>query len=317
MEHDNLPFVSIIVPVYNNPEGLKACLDSLSQQTYPQNKFEVIVVDNGSDASPEKMLPFLPNFILTAEQQSGSYAARNKGIKISQGEIIGFTDSDCIPSKNWVEKGLTSFFGIDNCGLVAGKIEIFFKEPNAPTLAELYESVSAFPQEKYVRYRNFGATANIFTSREILDNIGLFNSQLMSGGDREWGERVSKAGYQVVYADQVCVFHPARATFKSLHRKIIRQTAGMLDVDRLKEPTLTNIYMTTTNWLSYILPSPRIVRNIWQDKSIESKRRKIQLFNFMILIKFVRFYESIRLFTKLIIEYDKSNEKHIKHESHL
>ena len=50
------PFVSVIIPVYNDPERLKTCLQALEEQTYPKSAYEVIVVDNGSDESIEPLV---------------------------------------------------------------------------------------------------------------------------------------------------------------------------------------------------------------------------------------------------------------------
>lgn len=120
-------FVSVIIPVFNDAERLKICLTALETQTYPQDCYEEIVVDNGSDESLENIVKQFPQAKLAYCNNPGSYAARNHGISLAKGEILAFTDSDCIPASDWLTMGVKRLVATANCGLVAGKIEIFLK----------------------------------------------------------------------------------------------------------------------------------------------------------------------------------------------
>lgn len=222
------PFVSVVIPVLNDSDRLRTCLEALKDQTYPA--YEVIVVDNGSDRSVEPVVAGFSRAKTCHESRRGSYAARNRGIALSKGEVIAFTDSDCIPAPDWIEKGVSRLRSTPGCGMVAGRIDIFYKNPDRPTAVELFETVIAFPQKDYIKYSQFGTTANLFTLRSVLDDIGLFNDELKSGGDFEWGQRVFKAGYKQVYADDVRISHPARHTIGELYKKITRVTSGLRDL---------------------------------------------------------------------------------------
>jgi len=220
------PFVSVIIPVYNDLERLKTCLEALEEQTYPGNLYEVIVVNNNPLQNIE---PFIVNFNhvrLVCESHRSSYAARNKGILNARGSVIAFTDSDCIPKSDWIEKGVTNLLHEPHCGLVAGRIEVFCSDPGNPTAIELYEKITAFKQERYVEKLRFGATANLFTFKDIIQKIGCFNDTLLSSGDFEWGNRVFQAGHKQVYADDTCVSHPALKTFGQRFRKRMRIIRG-------------------------------------------------------------------------------------------
>ena len=103
IETEKMPFVSVIIPVYNDADGLDKCLHSLDAQSYPRDLFEVVVVDNDSEIKIDKIVKKYKQSVLTHERKPGSYAARNRGISLAKGEIIGFTDSDCVPSKKWIE----------------------------------------------------------------------------------------------------------------------------------------------------------------------------------------------------------------------
>ena len=297
MFYSQSPFISIIVPVFNDLERLKLCLNALLKQTYPLEQYEIIVVDNDSEESLESLKSSFPHVKLTQELRSGSYCARNKGITLASGEVIAFTDSDCIPYPDWLEQGVQALLSHSNCGIVAGQVELFVQDPNHPTLIEFYEKVSAFPQEKYVKERQFGVTANLFTFKDVIDRVGQFNDTLKSGGDREWGRRVTHHGYQVIYADNVCVKHPARKTWKQLHTKIIRQTSGLLDINKLEENQ--SKFDDFINWIAYLLPSPRIIKLIIKDTEINGIITKTKVIGVMLLVKITRFYEALLLFLRL------------------
>ena len=88
------PLVSIIIPTYKDWSRLNLCLKAMENQSYPLEKFEVIVVNNAPGENPPSGFLFRNNWTLITEEKSGSYAARNKALKICKGKIVGFTDSD-------------------------------------------------------------------------------------------------------------------------------------------------------------------------------------------------------------------------------
>ena len=159
-------FVSVIIPHRNDSERLILCLNALNKQTYPSDLYEIIVVDNVSTDEQLKSLKklMINNFILLEENKPGSYNARNLGLKNTKGNIIAFTDSDCIPNYDWIKTGVNYLNKINNVGIVGGNIELFYKDNNNLNIVELYEKVFAFSQRKYIDKLNFSATANLFTS---------------------------------------------------------------------------------------------------------------------------------------------------------
>lgn len=138
--------------------------------------------------------------------------------------------ADCIPLPNWIENGVRNLLAVSHCGLVAGKIIIFFKNSQQPTPIELYERITAFPQKELLEKYQFGATANIFTWREVIEKVGYFNKNLRSRGDLEWGKRVFAHGYQQIYAEDVCVLHPARYSWRELYKRTMRMAGGIYDL---------------------------------------------------------------------------------------
>ena len=225
-------FVSIIIPTYKDWARLSLCLQSLANQTYDSDFFEIIVVNNyTSDKVPENY--FIPkNCKIVVEEQPGSYVARNAGIKLSKGEIIGFTDSDCIPDEDWISNAVAAFEDDRNFARIAGKIRLYYKSDRL-TNAELYETVYAFNQDIYVEQDGTGVTANMFTFRYVFDEVGMFREDLLSGGDYEWAVRARNANHQIQYSDKVIVSHPARHHLAELVKKAKRVGGGQANFSKV------------------------------------------------------------------------------------
>ena len=296
MSNFSYPFVSVIIPVLNDVKRLKSCLEALEEQTYPNNCYEVIVVDNGSDESTEKVTNLFKRTVSIYEGTPGSYSARNKGISIAKGEIIAFTDSDCIPAYNWLETGVNHLTLTANCGLVGGKIEMFFKKPNSPTAIELYDSITYFQQKKYVEKNKFAVTANLFTFKTIFDKVGRFNSDLKSGGDMEWGKRVFRHGFELAYADNSHVAHPARRSFSELVSKVVRVSRGhyQLSDSRNKEKRYY-LFQLIKRLFNLKLVIKSAFRKVNLRKELKSNKQKTQVFFSIILMKYIYLLETIKL----------------------
>ena len=287
-------FVSVIIPVFNDTERLKLCLSALENQTYPQESYEVIVVDNNSEENIAAIAKNFKQVILTQESKRGSYAARNRGIKIAKGEVLAFTDSDCIPISNWLENGVTKLLLSPNCGIVAGKIDLYYQKDNTPNSAEIFDKLVNLQQEKYVKEHHYGATANLFTFKYIFDKIGLFNAELKSGGDGEWGNRVFAGGYDIIYDPDVLILHPARNSLSQLAKKVIRQTGGTFD--RQKK---INQNIKASQILNYLIQLRPPVRSAIK-KSVAARElndfiSKTKLTFIIIIIHYLRLSEEVRL----------------------
>ncbi|PSB40550.1 glycosyl transferase [Cyanosarcina cf. burmensis CCALA 770] len=215
---DSLPFISAIVPAYNDRDRLLKCLKALYLQTYLYNSYEVIVVDNNSTENIYSVCQQFPNVRYLQENKQGSYAARNCGVKAAKGEIIAFTDADCLPAANWISSGVRSLLSNPDAGIVAGHIEMTYLQ-SQPKPVEYADRLMHLNQQHYAE-KGYAATGNAFTWVWMFERVGLFNEGLLSLGDREWGERVTLQGYRVVYSKEAYVQHPARNTLHALLKKV-------------------------------------------------------------------------------------------------
>lgn len=233
------PFVSVIIPVYHDSCQLKRCLEALNCQSYPLHRFEVIVINNDPGDSETYSMKFTKARLLT-QPKAGSYAARNLGINVAQGDVVAFTDSDCVPHKDWLLNSVDAL--LNGAERIAGRITLLF-DSDILSLAEIYEYKFAFPQAKYAKM-GFGATANMITWRKYFDQIGFFDENLFSGGDYEWGMRASRAGISISYACNVSVGHVARKCLGEIIRKSRRVEGGhaMLSGMKLIPADLINFF---------------------------------------------------------------------------
>src|SRR5688500_5776142 len=155
-------YVSIIIPTYQDWARLSLCVNALSKQTYPKDLFEVIIVNNNPDDNTPANFYVPENFTILIEEKPGSYSARNAALKIAKGEIVGFTDSDCIPDQDWIRNAVDYFANHKSCSRIAGRISIFYKG-SKPTAAELYNTLFSFPQKNHAEGNGTSVTANLFT----------------------------------------------------------------------------------------------------------------------------------------------------------
>ncbi|MUL35710.1 glycosyltransferase [Gloeocapsopsis dulcis] len=298
MSNFSNPFVSVIIPVFNDSKRLKTCLEALEKQTYPKNLYEVIVVDNGSDEIIEKVVGQFKQAFASYESQPGSYAARNKGISLAKGKVIAFTDSDCIPAQNWLEIGVKHLLSVPNCGLIGGEIEIFFKDPSHPTAIELYDSVVFLQQKRLIEEEKYGATANVLTFKNIFEDVGLFNDRLKSGGDKEWGQRVFARGYLLVYAVDSKVKHPARNSLEQIYAKATRISGGIYELDKLYNKNSTNSLPTQlmkTLFVDLRPPLRSAFHKFYLDKRLKNKQQKTQAFTVALIVHYFKCFEKIRI----------------------
>jgi len=220
--------VTVIVPVFEDLERLTTCLRCLAAQDYPADLIEVTVIDNASRTDLRSALP--PGdarFRLIREEQRGSYAARNAGLRAGYGDVVAFTDADCRPRPNWLRTAVAALAVPEAPDAVGGSIRLFFRDGAEPrTGPELYESAHEFDQKAFIEWGRFAATANLVVRRSTIELVGPFNAELQSGGDDDWGHRLHDAGGRLRYCEEAIVDHPARASWRELTQKTVRVARG-------------------------------------------------------------------------------------------
>lgn len=192
------PAVSVVVPTKDRPAGLAALLDALAAQTLAPERFEVIVVDDGSappvDAGAR---------VIRHERPRGPAAARNSGWRAARAPLVAFVDDDCVPVPPWLEAILEAA-GRDDGVVVQGPVGPPPGERERVTpLAHTIEVGG--PSRLFV-------SANIAYARALLERTGGFDETFRRacGEDVELGARATAAGVELRWAPGAVVHHEVR-----------------------------------------------------------------------------------------------------------
>ncbi|MFQ4140945.1 glycosyltransferase [Chlorogloeopsis sp. ULAP02] len=260
-----LPKVSVVVPVYNGEADLPDLINCLCVQTYPRDRVEYILVDNGSS---DRTAEIIKQKSEDAQQQGitiryqsenkiqSSYAARNAGIRASNGEIIAFTDADCRPQPDWLYF-IVQAFADPTVGVVAGAISAL----PGQTLLEKYaanrkilchEGAASHP------FLPYAAGANLAIRRQTLQKVGLFRPYLTTGGDADICWRIQQqSSWRFCCADKAIVQHRHRVNLREITNQFHRYGRSH---QYLKELYGTDVFQNIWNvkdyfyhWLRWLL----------------------------------------------------------------
>lgn len=205
-----VPFASVVVPVLNSGASLEKLLQCLQQQDC-QHPFEVIVVDDGSSEDLQAVISrFRKNLslkFLRHEANRGPAAARNSGIKKAIGEIVVFTDADCRPQTDWLEKMLAPFadqeitgvkgaYACDQTDTWAQLAQLEFEER--------YDLLESQPEIDFI-----DTYSGAYRRRDLLKVDG-FAEEFIENEDVDLAFRVKKLGGRFVFARAAQVFHQHR-----------------------------------------------------------------------------------------------------------
>lgn len=205
----------MIIPVLNASSLLNNVLKALSEQTYPRQLVEIIVVDNGSvDDSPDVAGSFGVKVFYETEKKN-PYAARNVGLQHAKGSVIAFVDANKKPGPRWIEKGV-GILEREKADLVGGNI--LFDLGKFPTAAEVYDAITFNDNRKFVLQERGAATGNLFCTRDVVDTIGIFPDEFRSGMDIWWSQEAVKKGFKLVFSEEAVVWCQPRK-FMSILKK--------------------------------------------------------------------------------------------------
>ena len=195
--------LSVVVPVRDGAGTLPVLLGSLERQTLARDRYEVIVVDNGSRDGTADIA-----------QQSGAKVisdpvpnrarARNLGAAAARGDRIAFIDADCIATPTWLAVYSQH---VDSAPLLAGPVVT--TTGDSPNLVERFERGWRFAQEGWVR-DGWAATANLCVEPEALRAVGGFDEAYRHiAEDADFCIRAGRAGYPLRFCADAEVLHPA------------------------------------------------------------------------------------------------------------
>ena len=201
--------ISIIIPVYNAENTILQCLNSLANQSINQKYYEVICIDDGSlDNSFAILTAYnnIKNLITITQPNNGPARARNKGAVKARGNILLFTDSDCILDYYWIHEMTKPFEESDVVG-VQGRYKT--KQKQIISQFEQLEIENSYKKMSRIKYIDSIGTYSAAYRQEIFMKYGGFNTQYKeaSGEDFELSYKIYNDGYQMVLNKNAICFH--------------------------------------------------------------------------------------------------------------
>ena len=168
--------ISVIVPFYNTEKYIGDCISALLLQSYPPEKFEIIMIDNNSTDLSAEIVKRYPSIRLLSEKKQGAYAARNRGIRQARGQIIAFTDSDCAVAPDWLQN-IAKAMNHPRPGIIVGRNQFGNATPTMTMLAEHDHAIKSYvfgSKEKEIYY---GDAGNMAVHTTVFAEVGLFQER--------------------------------------------------------------------------------------------------------------------------------------------
>lgn len=286
---NNLPKVSVIVPVYNSENKLESCIQSILNADYPEGKKEIIFVDNASNERTKNILDLYKDIInILYENKRGAAAARNRGILNSTGEVIAFTDSDCVVDEKWLLRIVEPLVD-DNVGIAGGRI--LAKKPcnNIEKFGEkIHDHKKAIIDAKIP----YVITMNWASRSSVLKKMGLFNEDLIRCQDIDLSRKIFYEGYKIVYVNDAVIYHSNRKTLSALFYQGYIHGFWGVKLSKIQKPFLDNYDYSRFNFDSYKSIMSRVTNFIIDRSSSDSLFYSV----FNIGKKTGKFMGSIRFF---------------------
>lgn len=230
------PRISIVVCTFNGADKIRLLLDSLKKQTY--KNLEIIIVDDGSTDRTSDIVKKYPFKLIKHKTNRGLADSRNTGVKNSGGNIIVFTDDDCIADKNWIKEIVKCYQQNPEINAVGGRVEPY----SIDTLLEKYayyakHPIYIHPTEIGSKRRVKSYLSNMFGTKqktlkngqklsglmglnssynkELIMKAGMHQPGIRRGVDWDLNMKLRKVGLNAIYCDKAVIYHKHRIGLKA------------------------------------------------------------------------------------------------------
>jgi len=257
------PLISVVIPTFNRSDELRGLIACLNRQTLPKQQFEVVIVDDGSTDDTLHCLKSLPetcclDIRFCRQQNTGPGEARNRGMRMARAPFLAFTDTDCRPFPDWLEKMLDSLQG-HNVGAVGGAEA---EDPgDTPLMRALHFCMTSTVTTGGLRgkkgkklARFYPRTFNMAISRAAFESTGGFKP-LYHGEDVELSFRIKNRGFLLVYNAEARVYHKRRATLKQFFTQVLRMGKARVTLARLHPRLLEPLHVLPAAGLGIGVPA--------------------------------------------------------------
>ena len=217
-----MPFVSVVLPTYNRLNQLKMVLAGLEKQTYPRDKFEVVVVSDGSTDGTNEYLQTLQTpfpLKLVCQENQGVAATRNHGVQQAQGEMILFIDDDVVPTPQLIDEHLNAHKNNGDHVIVIGPMITPPDFPLTPWVRwgqeKLDEQYQAMLNEEWQATARQFYTGNTSLRRQIFLESGGFDPTFRRAEDVELAYRLHEKGCRFLFCPEAIGYHYEARSFQS------------------------------------------------------------------------------------------------------
>lgn len=211
--------ISIIIPAYNEEKHIGQCLDSIFNLDYPRDKFEVIVIDNGSSDRTREIAASY-DILLLQDSTKNVSGLRNLGARHAKGEILAFVDADCVVARNWLKQAEKYF----NDFLV-----VVWGAPPIPPENSTWVQAAWFlvrKKNKVIEEVDWLESMNLFVRKDLFDKVGGFDESLITCEDVDLSYRLSKFG-KIISDSRLKVIHLGEAaTVREFFKKELWRGKG-------------------------------------------------------------------------------------------
>jgi len=231
------PFVSVVVGIRNEEKFIEECIESLLKLDYPQDLYEIIIVDGMSTDKTRELVQKYPVRLLLNERKNVA-AARNLGVENSRGDLVAFTDGDCKVDPQWLKNLVSEIQNApEDVVCVGGPNLIFDTDP-------VFGRVVGYAQETFLgsggsaqsknstrkHYVNSLPNCNAMYKKYAILRVGGFDEKFIVGQDGDLNYRIGKKGHKFLYVPEAQVLHHRRGTLKSFSVRMFKYGMWMAEL---------------------------------------------------------------------------------------
>ena len=240
------PLISVVIPVKNEASLLSRCLESLMKLEYPRERLEIIIANGlSTDNTKDVALSFGVKVVTNDKQIVVS--GRNRGFEVAQGDIIAFTDADCVFDSGWLKNSI-KYFGDDRVGGIGGitlapadsssfekAVDFLFH------LAEIFQTTAHRRHAKLAKEVNDIPGCNSMYRKDVLSKVMPVDEKLLTAEDVWMNQCIKNYGYKFILAPDVILWHYRRSSPRRFLRQIYRFAIGRMQVGK-KAPKAFNLF---------------------------------------------------------------------------